>query len=163
MDTSESFIRKIKIKYSQEGKQPTDYRLSKLLGMSPQGIHSFNTRGSVFDDKAGLQIAKLLNLDPAYVLMCLGAERTKDESAKKTYERIAKVFQYAASTAAAFLLAAVLFSSGNLSDNLWANQILANATTVQSLLCQILILLFLMALHRFNGKKILTISEVAHR
>lgn len=107
MDTSESLIRKIRAKFGDQAL--TDYRLAKLLRMSPQGIHSWKSRGSVFDDKAGQRIADLLELDPAYVLSCLAAERAKDPSAKKTYERIAKVFQYAARTAAAILLGVVVF------------------------------------------------------
>lgn len=107
MDTSETLIRKIRAKFGDRAL--TDYRLAKLLQMSPQGIHSWKSRGSVFDDKAGQRIAELLDMDPAYVLSCLAAERAKDPSAKKTYERIARVFQYAARTAAAVIMGVVVF------------------------------------------------------
>lgn len=70
---------------------PTYYRLSKRLGISRQAMTRYRLHGGTFDDPVAVGIAEILDLDPGYVLACMGAERAKHTpSVRRVWEKLAK-------------------------------------------------------------------------
>jgi transcriptional regulator with XRE-family HTH domain len=79
----------------------SDYQLAKLLGVKQQTISSYRIGRSRLDEEMALRVAAELDLEPAHVLACIAAERTKSERVRKAWQRAA------AATAAALALVAV--------------------------------------------------------
>ena len=69
---------------------PSDYAAAKLIGAEPNRISNYRTGTSRFDDDMAVRVAELLQIEPAYVLACVAAERTKSERARRTWEKLAK-------------------------------------------------------------------------
>ena len=67
---------------------PSDYALSQALGMSRQGVRALRESG--LSDARAVQIASLLELDPARVLAWVHAERAQDPAVRKVWEKLAK-------------------------------------------------------------------------
>jgi plasmid maintenance system antidote protein VapI len=85
MRTTLEFLDAIKARHSV----PSDYALAKFLGVSRQAVgHYRNTRDYLGPDVA-VRVAKLLDLDPAYVLICTQAERERSESARPVWQGLA--------------------------------------------------------------------------
>jgi hypothetical protein len=72
----------------------SEYGLAKALKISQQALAQIRDRG--LSDERALQIATLLNLDPAAVLASIHAERAKDPQVKKVWEKLAKTIRAAA-------------------------------------------------------------------
>lgn len=141
LDTSKTFVEKIKAKWESlpenAGKKCTPYRVAKILGMSTTGVYNSIDRDSVFDDEAGYAIAKYLELDRGYVLSCLSVERSKSPEVKSSWERVARLLEAYTGRAAVIVLGVFVVYSMSATDVLASSNI---STSVQSLLCQILIL-----------------------
>lgn len=60
----------------------SDYRAAKELGIRPNTVSMYRTRGGTLDDAAALKLASVLRIDPAQVLMDQVAERMKNEEAR---------------------------------------------------------------------------------
>lgn len=147
LDTSKTFVQKIKAKYKAEtGETCTPYRVAKILKLSPTGIYNFIDRDSVFDNETGYAIARYLGVDSGYVLSCLSAERSKSPEVKDSWVRVARLLEAYTSRAAIIVLC--IFALGFM-----GKPILANANALQCILCQILIVLFLISLSMFNREK----------
>lgn len=88
-----------------------DAELARTVGVSRQAIHQLNSgRTKHFSEKSAYNIAEVLGIDPAYVLLCLAAERADDERVKHTWQRINRFFKSAGARAAVvFLLASPVF------------------------------------------------------
>ena len=67
---------------------PSDYRLSEILGMSRQGVRGLRESG--LSDARAVQIATMLEIDPAQVLAWVHAERAQDPQVRKIWEKLAK-------------------------------------------------------------------------
>lgn len=93
MKTSKDFVREIRARYGKKGIL-SDYALAKLLGVTSSTM-SLHKSGGVksFGDETGERIAELLDLDPAYVLACLAAERAKRPDVRATWQRVAAHFE----------------------------------------------------------------------
>lgn len=66
----------------------TDYRLAKILGMTPQGVmHTVKHNGSLSDENA-IKLADELKLPRAYVVACMMIHRTKNIDVKEMWEDI---------------------------------------------------------------------------
>lgn len=70
----------------------SDYKISKLLNTQQSRIIKWKNYGGTMDDKYAIKIAELLELDPAYVVACMNAERADDEESYKVWARIAAKF-----------------------------------------------------------------------
>jgi len=72
-----------------KGLATTDYRLAKVLGMTPQGImHTINNNGSLSDENA-IKLADELKLSRAYVVACMSRHRANNPELKEMWEEIA--------------------------------------------------------------------------
>jgi plasmid maintenance system antidote protein VapI len=61
---------------------PSDYALARELGVTTTRISNWRTGRNTFDEGMAIQVAALLGMDPAYVLACAAAERTKRRDVK---------------------------------------------------------------------------------
>ena len=84
MKTTE-FLDKVKEKYSLS----SDYKLAKFLSIGQQTISNYRHGKTFFDDAVAIHVAELLDLDPAYVLACVHAERAKRPQVKEAWQIIA--------------------------------------------------------------------------
>ncbi len=75
---------------------PSDYALSKLTGWSRSAISQYRTMPRYLSDEHAMQVAKLLERDPAEVIAHIHAERTKKPEERKVWLRIARQFGRAA-------------------------------------------------------------------
>ncbi len=66
----------------------SDYALSAKLDISRQGVREMRERG--LSDVRAVQIAHILELDPAQVLAWVHAERAQDPAVRKVWEKLAK-------------------------------------------------------------------------
>ena len=78
----------------------SDYKVAKFLDLSQQTISAYRLGRNFFDDSIAIRVAELLDLDPAFVLACVHAERAKKPEVKAVWEKIAR----AASAAALFFM-----------------------------------------------------------
>lgn len=109
METMNDFIASIR------KRQPgmNDSELARTIGVTRQAISQMKSgRSKHFSDETAYNIAEVLGIDPAYVLLCLAAERSKDARVKHTWQRINRFFKSAGSRAAIFsVLASPIFSA----------------------------------------------------
>jgi len=85
----------------------TDYRLAKVLGISPNMIATWRARKSHISSPLVPRFAEACELDAAYVFACVESERAKDPDVLALLYRIAEKF----STAAAVLLVCIAIMS----------------------------------------------------
>lgn len=71
-----------------KGFPDTDYRLSKVLGMTPQGIAHMTQNGGIMTEETALKVAKELDLPPIYTLLCAWHERNKNEEIKESIQEL---------------------------------------------------------------------------
>lgn len=64
----------------------TDYRLGKVLGMSPQGIAGITQNGGTLSDENAVKLALELDLPPSYVIICMHWQRAKDATTRAAWE-----------------------------------------------------------------------------
>ncbi len=102
------YIEAIKARYKPDAGELSDYRVSKLLGIKPQSVSVYRTKGGTLDDTTALKVAELLDLDPAEVLANMHAERAKDEKVRKIWEALAEHLH----SAAAGVMLAILATMG---------------------------------------------------
>ena len=88
METMSSFVQKLKARYVVS----SDYGMAKLLGLTRQAMSAHkNGRSKNFSESTAYRIAELLNMDPAYVIACLAAERSKDKRVAEAWRRIVEL------------------------------------------------------------------------
>lgn len=85
MKTTADFLDALRVKLDV----PSDYALGAKLGMHRQHISRYRTLHSTFDDAASMRIADILEIDPAFVVASMHAQRAKRSEEKKLWERIA--------------------------------------------------------------------------
>lgn len=90
MEKMQSFLEQIRKRYDIT----SDYGLAKILQVSRTAIsaHKYK-RSKNFSEESAYKIAKLLDLDPAYVLTCLAAERAKDDRVRETWRRVGEIIR----------------------------------------------------------------------
>lgn len=104
MKTSKEFLQEVKTRHHL----PSDGQLAKILGHTRSSISLLMQGKNYLGDDTAMKVAELLNLDPAYVVACIHAERAKHEGERKLWERIAALASGV--TVAALLFAAPLFA-----------------------------------------------------
>ena len=56
----------------------SDYRLAKVLGVTPQAVSLWQQGKSIMNDEAALKVAKELDISPALAVLSVMRERTKN-------------------------------------------------------------------------------------
>lgn len=93
----------------------SDYQLAKLLAMQTARISHYRAGRRFLSDETALQVAKLLDVAPGYVLAIVAAERAQTEEIRKAWQRAAKAL---AGAAVGVLLGCGLAYSPGVSDGL---------------------------------------------
>ena len=69
------------------------YSLGKLFGASPETALRWLKKQGSFGEENAIKCARLLSLNPTYVLACAAAERSKDKDARGYWKALAKKLQ----------------------------------------------------------------------
>jgi predicted transcriptional regulator len=85
MKTTLEFISDLKTKTGLD----SDYAIAKHLGITKTALSQYRLGKSFLGDQTAMKVAEMLEIDPAYVVACVHAERTKHAAEKKLWERIA--------------------------------------------------------------------------
>lgn len=109
MHTTADFLNQIREKYGLK----SNYALARKLGQTDTSIARWAHGKGSFSDETCLQVADLLDLDPAFVVACIHAERAKNEAEKKLWERIAARMSIAAALVGIMSLPFVSLGDGN--------------------------------------------------
>ena len=142
MKTTLEFLDAVKTKHGL----PSDYALSIKLDLTRSSISRFKLGKDFLGDETAMKVAHLLDLDPAYVVACIHAERAKKPAEKQLWERMAMNIGALGGVAATVLIVLALPYSGLNSglENVGLIGSIAAAGTVQNdeggkcILCQIL-------------------------
>lgn len=67
----------------------SDNQLSLFLGCARSGISGYRHKKTYLDDHIVLKVADALEIDAAYVMACVHAERAKQAPEKAVWERLA--------------------------------------------------------------------------
>jgi plasmid maintenance system antidote protein VapI len=67
----------------------SDYRLAKLLNVTPGLISKHRSKRFGLSDELALKVADLLDYDPAFVIACANYERANCAEQKEVYFRLA--------------------------------------------------------------------------
>lgn len=69
---------------------PTDYRVAKELGFTPNTISNYRARpDSLMDEKIALKVAEALSIDPAGIIIDQVAERSKSPEVRAALHEVA--------------------------------------------------------------------------
>jgi Phage related protein len=94
---------------------PSDGQLADYLGMHRQHVSRYRTLAGTFDDAMSMKVAGLLDVDPAYVVASMHAQRAKRSEEKKLWERIATLTSgIAAALVIVSIVPVALFNGGGL-------------------------------------------------
>lgn len=85
MTTTIEFLDLLKAAYHLD----SDYKVAKLIGMTTSSVSAYRKKGVTFDDETACRVGTLLNLDPAFVVACMHAERAKSATTKRLWEDLA--------------------------------------------------------------------------
>lgn len=88
--TTVEFLNAIKDKHGIQ----SNYALARKLGQTDTSIARWAHGKGSFSDETCLHVADLLEIDPAYVVACIHAERAKHEAERNVWERIAKHYAH---------------------------------------------------------------------
>jgi hypothetical protein len=86
MKTTINFLNDIKAAREVE----SDYALAKILDTRHTNISNYRNGRSHFDGLMCIKVAKVLGIDPGYVMACMEAERAKHEEVRKVWEKAAR-------------------------------------------------------------------------
>jgi plasmid maintenance system antidote protein VapI len=107
MNTTIDFLNQLKAKFSLS----SNYALAKKLGQTDTAIARWAHGKNTFSDETAIKVAELLELDPAYVVACIHAERAKHEGEKRLWERIATMAMGVTAFLAVIMIAPLLFAN----------------------------------------------------
>lgn len=89
------FVEKLRAKIgAEQGKsalQVTNYAIAKYTGNTETTVGRWAKGKGSFSDETAIQFAMILNLDSAYVVACIHAERTKSDTERALWTRIANM------------------------------------------------------------------------
>lgn len=85
MKTTPEFIELLKAKHGLK----SNYAVAKFLGQTDTAVARWSHGKGSFSDETAMAFADLLDIDPAYVVACMHAERAKHAKEKQLWERIA--------------------------------------------------------------------------
>lgn len=70
----------------------SDYALAPVLGVTRQQVSRFRNKVDYLGDPTAIQVARLLNIEPGYVVASAHAERAKSEDEKLLWKSILQRF-----------------------------------------------------------------------
>ncbi|NOV27668.1 helix-turn-helix domain-containing protein [Cupriavidus necator] len=70
----------------------SDYAIAKELGVTRAAVSRYRNGLSGFDDDTAIRVARILDIDPACVLLAAHAERTKTPEARNVFAALADRF-----------------------------------------------------------------------
>lgn len=70
----------------------SDYAIAKELDVTRSAVSRYRNGLSTFDDETAIRVARILDIDPAAVLLAAHAERTKNPEAKNLWTSLANRF-----------------------------------------------------------------------
>ncbi|MGY2488534.1 helix-turn-helix domain-containing protein [Cupriavidus sp. CP313] len=70
----------------------SDYAIAKELGLTRAAVSRYRNGLSGFDDDTAIRVARILDIDPACVLLAAHAERTKTPEARNVFAALADRF-----------------------------------------------------------------------
>jgi len=110
METISDFIEQIRQRYVPDSTQEiSDRKVAGLLLISRQAYSKLKTgKTKHVSEPVAYQIAVLLGLNPAYVMLCLAIERAKHDRIRRVWEDIARNVPR---VAAVILAAVITYSS----------------------------------------------------
>lgn len=85
METTRELLERARLRCTP----PSYYRLAKVLGVSQQRSSQWKSGRDTFSDEIAVKVAQLLEIEPAYVLACVQAERTQSDEARRAWEMLA--------------------------------------------------------------------------
>ena len=71
----------------------SDYRLAKILEVSPQAVSKWKMGNHAFRDDMAIKVAETMGLDVDYVLLSIYAERVKGDAASHAFARAAELLR----------------------------------------------------------------------
>lgn len=93
LPTSRAFLDRLarKIGDPKDPRRPaTDYRLAKVLELTPGAISKIRSRRSTFGNETALKVAALLGEQASYVVACVNYERERSVRVRVIWEAIAR-------------------------------------------------------------------------
>ena len=110
MKNTLDFIADIKAIHGVE----SDYAVAKLLNVGKNTISNYRNHKSGLSDEMALRVAHLLDLDDAYVMACIHAERSRRDDEKQVWQKIAEHFGWmAAALALACFVPLIMSGTGS--------------------------------------------------
>ena len=86
----------------------SDWQVKKLLGWRPARVYEYRRGARELDDQGCIDIARALDIPPAYVMACIAAERAKSAEAKREWLRAAKLLKKGLAASVAVAVFAML-------------------------------------------------------
>lgn len=77
---------------------PSDYALAKYWGVSKQDVSSYRSGNRTLGEERAIEVARILNIDPAEPLIASHAERAKSDQAKEVWTALYAKFAEKIST-----------------------------------------------------------------
>ncbi|GAB1720272.1 MAG: hypothetical protein NTAFB09_20030 [Nitrosospira sp.] len=71
----------------------SDYAPAKILDTRHTNISHYRNGRSRFDGLMCVKVAKVLGIDPGYVMACMEAERAKNDEVRKVWEKTARTLR----------------------------------------------------------------------
>lgn len=84
MNTTLHFLDAVKARHAIA----SDYKLARYLGITQQEVSKLRNQKAFLGDSTALQVAKLLEMDPAEVIAAAHAERAKNPEEKAVWRSI---------------------------------------------------------------------------
>lgn len=128
MKTTADFLDALRAKFGAT----SDYQLGPVLKMQRQRISHYRLMKGTFDDDVSVRVAELLDVDPAYVIACMHAQRTDNTRLRAIWEGIA---DRAGSIAAALVVAVIVAGAQEWDSSAFAAQISKLAAAPSTTLC----------------------------
>lgn len=88
MQTTIDFLDALKARHSLH----SDYSVAKKLGVTRTSISNYRSKRSFFDNDTAIRVARLLDIDPGFVVACCHLERAKSDDEKAVWTRIGGLF-----------------------------------------------------------------------
>lgn len=84
MKTTAEYLDEVKARL----KLPSDYALAKHWGVSKQDISSYRAGNRTLGEDRAIEVAAILGINPAEVLIATHAERAKSDQAREAWENM---------------------------------------------------------------------------
>lgn len=68
----------------------SDRQLTRFTGWLPQQTTRYRSGKNTFDDETAVKVAVWLDIDPAYVMMCMAAQRAATPAVRDAWEHMLK-------------------------------------------------------------------------